>query len=114
MILVIFSQLKIEAENIFHSHLDVDAPMPVNIDSCAVKDAEEQLQSPNCDMFHLQQQQVMISCGNWNIQFPLSFCGEPFYTRLVDYGAAIFGYFSFCFVKKKFLKNNKEKCFNYL
>lgn len=98
MILVIFSQLKIEAENIFHSHLDADAPMPVNIDSCAVKDAEEQLQSPNCDMFHLQQQQVMISCGNWNIQFPLSFCGEPFYTRLVDYGAAIFGYFSFCFV----------------
>lgn len=53
-----FEQLKIEAENIFHSHLDVDAPMPVNIDSCAVKDAEEQLQSPNCDMFHLQQQQV--------------------------------------------------------
>ena len=32
--------------------------MPVNIDSNAVKDAEEQLQNPNCDMFHLQQQQV--------------------------------------------------------
>lgn len=32
--------------------------MPVNIDSNAVKDAEEQLQNPNSDMFRLQQQQV--------------------------------------------------------
>lgn len=32
--------------------------MPVNIDSNAVKDAEEQLQNPNNDMFRLQQQQV--------------------------------------------------------
>lgn len=82
MILIIFSQLKIEAENIFHNHLDVDAPMPVNIDSSAVKDAEEQLQSPNCDMFHLQQQQVMKFYGDWNVQFPLSLRGEPLYTRL--------------------------------
>lgn len=53
-----FEELKIEGENIFHNHLAPDAPMPVNIDSNAVKDAEEQLQNPNCDMFHLQQQQV--------------------------------------------------------
>ena len=33
--------------------------MPVNIDSNAVKDAEEQLQNPNSDMFRLQQQQVL-------------------------------------------------------
>ena len=53
-----FYQLKYEAENIFHNHLDANAPMPVNIDSNAVKDAEEQLQNPNNDMFRLQQQQV--------------------------------------------------------
>ena len=47
-----------EAESIFHSHLDTNAPMPVNIDSSAVKDAEEHLQNPNNDMFRLQQQQV--------------------------------------------------------
>ena len=51
-------QLKFEAENIFHNHLAPNAPMPVNIDSNAVKDAEEQLQNPNNDMFRLQQQQV--------------------------------------------------------
>ena len=34
--------------------------MPVNIDSNAVKDAEEQLHNPNNDMFRLQQQQVKI------------------------------------------------------
>ena len=51
-------QLKFEAENIFHNHLAPNAPMPVNIDSNAVKDAEEQLQNPNSDMFRLQQQQV--------------------------------------------------------
>lgn len=47
-----------EAESIFHNHLDTNAPMPVNIDSSAVKDAEEHLQNPNNDMFRLQQQQV--------------------------------------------------------
>jgi len=47
-----------EAESIFHNHLDANAAMPVNIDSSAVKDAEEHLQNPNNDMFCLQQQQV--------------------------------------------------------
>lgn len=47
-----------EAESIFHNHLDANAAMPVNIDSSAVKDAEEHLQNPNNDMFRLQQQQV--------------------------------------------------------
>lgn len=47
-----------EAESIFHNHLDANAPMPVNIDSSAVRDAEENLQNPNNDMFRLQQQQV--------------------------------------------------------
>ena len=47
-----------EAESIFHNHLDTNAPMPVNIDSSSVKDAEEHLQNPNNDMFRLQQQQV--------------------------------------------------------
>ena len=32
--------------------------MPVNIDSSAVKEAEENLQNPHNDMFRLQQQQV--------------------------------------------------------
>ena len=54
----IFCQLKMEAESIFHNHLDVNAPMPVNIDSSAVKDAEEHLHNPNNDMYRLQQQQV--------------------------------------------------------
>ena len=47
-----------EAESIFHNHLDANAPMPVNIDSTAVKEAEENLQNPHNDMFRLQQQQV--------------------------------------------------------
>lgn len=58
-----------EAESIFHNHLTANAPLPVNIDSCAVRDAEEQLQNPNNDMFRLQQQQVrgdLLSCRlNW-------------------------------------------------
>ena len=47
-----------EAESIFHNHLDANAPMLVNIDSSAVRGAEENLQNPNNDMFRLQQQQV--------------------------------------------------------
>ncbi|XP_022801275.1 regulator of G-protein signaling 12-like isoform X3 [Stylophora pistillata] len=53
-----FEELKMEAESIFHNHLTANAPLPVNIDSNAVRDAEEQLQNPNNDMFRLQQQQV--------------------------------------------------------
>lgn len=53
-----------EAESIFHNHLTANAPLPVNIDSCAVRDAEEQLQNPNSDMFRLQQQQV-----RWGLLF---------------------------------------------
>ncbi|KAK3710769.1 hypothetical protein QZH41_016752, partial [Actinostola sp. cb2023] len=50
-------ELKSAAVSIFDAHLSSHATMPVNIDSSAIKRAEEHLANPTNDMYRLQQQQ---------------------------------------------------------